>query len=340
MRTHLAWLVALAAATACAAGPSGGSGTRSGAAADRQRGIALPAWDTDAYQRPEAARYLRAIKATGADWVQFNPTWYQRSADDDGPHRTDETTTDAGLRHIIGLARDAGLKVLLKPHIDLPGDADRATIRPARPDRWFDAYREFLGHYADLARGSGAQALAVGTELAGVSDRTRDWTAVIAEIRDRFHGQLVYAANYDEYSRIAFWNKLDLIGVDAYWPLSTAPTTDQEKLRRAWRPITTDLARFSARYGRRILFTEAGYTSQRGSTTAPYEWTISRQEDAREQAAAYEALLEELGDQRWWAGVHWWMWDDWPDSGEVPRKLAYTPHGKPAEDVLRRYWRD
>ncbi|MFD8305708.1 hypothetical protein ACFV29_25685 [Streptomyces sp. NPDC059690] len=46
-------------------------------------------------------------------------------------------------------------------------------------------------------------------------------------------------------------------------------------------------------------------------------------------------MLDSFTGARWWAGVCWWKRDDWPDSGETPVKLAYTPRGKPAEDVLR-----
>ena len=130
-----------------------------------------------------------------------------------------------------------------------------------------------------------------------------------------------------------------MIGIDAYWPLTDTATTDPERLVKGWEPIVAELAAFADRQDRKILFTEAGYSSRRGSTAAPYSWTVSRQPGEAEQAAAYEALLSALDGERWWAGVCWSMWDDWPDTGETARKLAYTPHGKPAEKVLRRWWR-
>ncbi|GAA3791176.1 hypothetical protein GCM10022403_026570 [Streptomyces coacervatus] len=313
---------------------TGGPGKESPA----MRGIALPSWYRTDYDSPAADRYLRGIRATGARWVTFTPTWYQKRRTDSGMHTTQETASDTSLRDIVRRAHALGLKVMIKPHIDLPGDADRAEIRPRDRAAWFTSYRRFITHYADLAADTGAEQFAVGTELAGVSGDSTDWRDVIKDVRDHYDGPLTYAANYDEYKKIRFWKDLDLIGIDAYWPLSDHPTADTGRLRRAWEPIRKELAAYAGHQGRRILFTEAGYVSQRGSTTAPYSWTVSGHTAPAEQAAAYRALLDSFTGRRWWVGVCWWMWDDWPDSGETPVRLAYTPHGKPAEEVLREKW--
>jgi len=47
---------------------------------------------------------------------------------------------------------------------------------------WFSDYRDSSSHYADLAERTGADALAIGTELGGTTTREREWRAVIAEI--------------------------------------------------------------------------------------------------------------------------------------------------------------
>ncbi|MFD0384248.1 hypothetical protein ACFQ2B_24240 [Streptomyces stramineus] len=303
------------------------------------KGITLPAWGADDYSRPEAATYLRQIAATGARWVTFTPTWYQDRATDSAIRTTDETASDESLRHIIGLAHAAGLKTMVKPHVDLVKGGDRSTIRPGDPGAWFAAYERFITHYARLAADTGAEQLAVGTELTGTSRDGGRWGKVVDAVRERYRGPLTYAANYDEYRQIPFWDRLDVIGIDAYWPLADRATTDTDRLREAWRPIVEELAAFSARHHRKILFTEAGYVSQRGTTTAPYSWTVSKRSGEDEQAAAYDALLTAMDGKPWWAGVSWWMWDDWPDSGETAARLAYTPHGKRAERVLREWWR-
>ncbi|MEU7133794.1 hypothetical protein [Streptomyces sp. NPDC046261] len=323
-------------------GPAPTPGDRSGRPDDRKvsglRGVTLPSWNTDDYSSPQAGTYLRQIAATGARWVTFTPTWYQGRVTDSAMRTTRETAGDDSLRHIIRLAHAAGLKVMVKPHVDLTKGGDRGEIRPRDRDAWFGAYRRFITHYADLAQDTGVEQFSVGTELAGTSQDGERWGRTIAAVRERYKGPLTYAANYDEYQKISFWKDLDVIGIDAYWPLADKATADPARLRQAWQPITEELAAFSQRQHRKILFTEAGYVSQRGTTTAPFSWTVSKRAGEDEQAAAYEALLAAFEGKPWWAGVCWWMWDDWPDSGETAKRLSYTPHGKPAEKILRKWW--
>ncbi len=305
----------------------------------RQYGFALPAWTESDYSSPQAPAYVASLATTGAGWIQFTPTWYQRDVHASQIHRTEESASDESLRAVIALARQHRLKILLKPHVDLPDDEDRAEIRPRDRAEWFASYRAFILHYAELAASTGVEQFSVGTELAGVGGHRAEWLEVISQVRAVFPGELVYAANYDAYDGVAFWDKVDLIGIDAYWSLSTRPTRSVTALKNAWSPRVAELAALSAAHdGKKILFTEAGYTSQRGTVTAPYSWTVSTTRDDREQAAAYEALLAAFTPQKWWAGVHFWMWDDWPGSETTPRTLAYTPHGKPAEKVARRYF--
>jgi peptidoglycan/xylan/chitin deacetylase (PgdA/CDA1 family) len=177
--------------------------------------------------------------------------------------------------------------------------------------------------------------------LSAASEKQLDdrdhWLDVIWVVRARYHGTLVYAANFNEYVDVSFWDSLDLIGIDAYWSLSQRPTSDAAVLERAWQPIRADLAAFAAKNHRRILFTEAGYTSERGTTTLPYSWTISQTPDQSEQAAAYQALLASFDKQSWWAGVFWWVWDVLPDEGG-DHTLDFSPRGKLAENVVRRWW--
>jgi hypothetical protein len=306
--------------------------------AEQQRGFAMPTYTAEGYRSPQAVRSLDEIAATGATWVQFTPTWYQLDARSATIAPSAETPSDASLAHIVSAAHRAGLKVLLKPLLDLAGDGGyRGTIRPAAPAAWFASYTAFIVHYADLAARWNVAQLAVGTELAGVSGNRTAWNRVVESVRGRYPGTLLYAANFDEYHRVAFWDLVDLIGVDAYWKLSDRPTTHVDVLRRAWAPIVRDLSALASRTGRRVLFTEAGYTSRRGSTTAPWDWTVGAGPDQAEQAAAYQALLAGLHDQPWWAGVFWWCWDV-PPAQPTTDPLGYSPHGKGAEAVVRRWW--
>lgn len=304
-----------------------------------QRGIAMPSYTSDGYETPSASAYLSQIVAAGATWLQIDPTWYQRRLDASTIAADGRTPSDRSVEQVIAAAHRLGLKVLLKPLVDvLPGgSAYRGDIEPADRAGWFASYTAFIGHYARLAERQRVEELAVGTELARVSRDRPSWLRVIQLVRAEYSGLLTYAANFDEYARVPFWDALDIVGIDAYWPLSRAPTADPDELQRAWVPIVRELSAFAGRTGRRVLFTEAGYTSQRGSSSAPWSWSVSDVPDQAEQAAGYQALLRSLSGQPWWSGVFWWAWEV-PATDPAANPLGYSPHGKAAEAVLRRCW--
>ena len=308
-----------------------------GGAGDVQRGFALPSYSRDGYRSPQVTGTLCQIARLGANWIQLNPTWYQASASASAIAASPRTPSDDSLTHAIEAAHRAGLKVFLKPLLDLADGGYRGTIKPDDRTAWFASYRAFITHYAGLAARYRVDQFGLGTELAGVSGDRPGWLGVAAAVRACYWGTILYAANFDEYQDVRFWDAVDLVGIDAYWPVSGRPTADVRTVQQAWAPIVRALAAFAARTGQRILFTEAGYASQRGSTTAPWSWTTSRVPDQAEQAGAYQALLASMSDQAWWSGVFWWAWDV-PDLSGAADPLDYSPHGKSAEAVLRRWW--
>jgi hypothetical protein len=302
-----------------------------------QRGFALPTWQEGGYDATNLEHSLREIADVGATWVQFTPTWYQQARASSEIVRTPRTVTDAGLERAITLAHQRGLKVFLKPHLNLPnpGQDSSNNIRPDDRVAWFASYTAFITHYASMAQRLGAEQFAIATELSSTTNDRDAWLQVIQAVRDRYDGTVVYAASRD-WLQVPFWDAVDLIGVDAYPPLSDVSTTDVSVLQRAWESYLDEAAALSARYGRKILFTEAGFTSQHGTTTDPSNWRISMTPNQAEQAAGYQALLATFSDEPWWAGVYWWAWAIPPYSEAEP--LDFSPRGKAAEAVIRRWW--
>ncbi len=305
----------------------------------KQGGVTHPSWWSSHYATAESDRLIDEIDATGAGFVVLTVNWFQSSATSSSifPRYEGDTATDDSLRRAVAKAKAAGLKVMLKPHVDLTNYAKwRGDFNPTDRSAWFASYTEFISHYARLATETGVDQLSVGTELARLSGDSR-WLGVIQAVRGVFAGPLTYAANFDEYQGVTFWGSLDYIGIDAYFPLSTQPTTDVARLKAAWAPVKTDLAALSARYAKPVIFTEIGYVSQQGATVEPWNWTVSNVRSDAEQAAGYQAVFETFWNEPWFAGIHWWMWTDFSGAGEDQAK-DYTPHGKPAEAVLRQYW--
>lgn len=304
-----------------------------------QNGAAAPVWDDEIYGTDDYAALLARLAGAGAKWVSLVPTWYQDQVDSSTIYSEDggRTATDASLVAAIEEAHSLGLNVILKPHVDVAAGGGRISIEPTDVDGWFASYREMILHYAAMAASNDVAQFVVGTELRGTSVHEDDWREIIADIREVYSGPVTYAANHDEVTQVGFWDDLDFIGVDAYYPLSEIPTTIISDLRRAWGPIVESLAEVAERFGRSVVFTEVGYPSQEGATIQPYNPNFSDVVSEEEQAAALQAMIESLGPEPWFGGFHWWMWFE-DDPGHAA--LGYMPEGKLAGDILEDYWRD
>jgi len=157
-------------------------------------------------------------------------------------------------------------------------------------------------------------------------------------VRARYSGLITYAANHGgEETSITWWDAVDYIGVDAYYSLTDENDPTLAELRAAWEPHVATLANLASTWEKPILFTEIGYRSQDGTNRHPWAWETEGAIDLQEQADAYQAAFESVYDQPWFAGMFWWSWDTDPFVGG-PRDDGYTPHDKPAEDVLRAWY--
>jgi hypothetical protein len=310
-----------------------------------QKGISYATWGSGLYSSPDADLSLTHLAATGADWIGLIVTGYQDNIASTTIFTATVSPTDADLIHAIAQAHSLGLKVMLKPHLDLYNDPThwRGQIgeeftTEAEWAAWFTSYRNFIGHYADLAQSYGVDQFCAGNELAGTTHRADDWRTVIAEVRARYGGPLTYAAWHDsEETKITWWDAVDYIGVDALYPLTDKNDPTVDELKAAWTPHITTLANLASTWGKPILLTEIGYRSLDGANRHPWDYWSSGTLDLQEQADCYQATFESVYGQPWFAGMFWWEWGTDPFQGG-PCDDGYTPYDKPAEDVLRAWY--
>jgi hypothetical protein len=320
-----AWLGGLATGPAppaarLAAAAGAGTGGDAGAGGERQhpplpflRGVSL-AMDNSlegGYHAPVLDRQLDRLTAMGVDAVSLMPFAFE-----EGPSSprlrmlggSPESETDVGLVHAVRRARAHGLRTLYKPHVWVGGGSwpgDVAMRDEAAWREWWRDYRRYVLHHAVLARWSGADLFSIGCELSGTLGRAEDWRRLIAAVRQVFPGPLTYSGNWSgDLERAPFWDQLDLMGVDAYFPLSPDPAAGRAELARGAAAVVARLAAASRARHRPLLLTEVGFAACRATWTAPHrEGGAPSQAD---QAAAYTALFGALGHPPWLAGAFVW----------------------------------
>lgn len=317
---------------------------------DRQQGVSWVA----AHQPVSDADFERPV-ADGVTWIAQNPFGWQRQLDT--PEIVLATgnhvmwgESDEGLAATARLAQARGLKTLLRPHLwltDAPDGkwlGDVAMASETDWTRWFESYRRFILHYAELAQAERIELLSVGAELSTTTAREADWRRVIAEVRRVYSGKLTYAANWHrEFEQIRFWDALDFIGIQAYFPLGDQERPSLEELAAAWRPHVAAIERVQRRFAKPVLFTEIGYRSAAGAAARPWEWPARSREPAAEaelafQADLYEAFFRTFWDRPWFAGAYFWKWFPGLERAARPPGREFSPQNKPAENVLARWY--
>lgn len=238
---------------------------------------------------------------------------------------------DAGVTQLARMAHTLGMKVLLKPQLWMGGGNPAEINFPGASEnaQWFTQYQPFLEHYAQLAAAIHADVFCVGVELEKMSANEQAWRQLIARARELYPGPLTYAANFGtEFESIRFWDALDYIGVDEYYPLPDDLSTAA---------LVAKVSTMQARFQKPVLFTEAGFASVAGANRAPWD-EPSRPVDLQIQARAYGALLAAFYEKPWFAGVYWWKVGTNGFGGRDD--ASHTPWDKPAMETLDRWYRN
>jgi len=297
----------------------------------------------DAYSSSESDESLRRMKQIGVEWVAINVVgWYQTNNQSADIHKnSSQAPTDETLTHVTQSAHNLGMKVMLKPMIDLEDGRWRGEIRPS--DAWFQNYTNYINFFANLAEQNNVEMLSVGAELNRTVTWEAQWRRVISGVRQRYSGLLTYSAIWwNEYDKLVkWWDALDYVGISAYFPLSNKSDPTLSEMKATWKNITDYLASFYFKVKKPIIFTEIGYLSTNGANKDPSNYKLQevsgRLIDLQEQANCYEAAFQSLWGKSWFFGFYWWYWQTHPDAGGS-NNSDYTPQNKPAQGVLTHWY--
>jgi len=299
------------------------------------------------YHAPGIGPRLDALARLGADSISLMPFAYQpdpRTPELRFLNGSPTSETDVGVIHAARAAHARGLSVLWKPHIwvshgSWPGEVEMTSA--ADWAAWWRDYRRYILHHAFLARYAGAEMFSVGVELQRTVERP-EWAELIADVRRIYHGSVTYCANWGGGAdRAVFWNHLDAVGVDAYYPLSGEATgVSDTALAEGARRVVGHLADLARKTGKPVVLTEVGFAARRGTWSAPHE--KGGEVSSADQARAYRALLGALErpseDQGWLRGVYVWK----AFSGDVSargERADFRFMGRPAEAIVASFFR-
>ena len=291
--------------------------------------------------------HIKPVVAVNANYAAVMPFGFIKNLEHpEIIHNTDRQwfgETREGAKQYIEELQKANIKVMIKPQIWVWKGEFTGEIMMQSEASWKEleaSYTSFIMEYAALAHEVNAEIFCIGTELElFVKYRPQFWTGLITTIRNIYKGKLTYAANWNEYSKTPFWNALDYIGIDAYFPLSDKKTPTVEDCIKGWQKHKPMIKALSIANNKPVLFAEFGYRSV--DYTGKKPWSYDRTMDGVNldaQVNATQALFDEFWNEDWFAGGFIWKWFIKHDKVGGKDNHMFTPQNKPVESVIRAHY--
>lgn len=249
-----------------------------------------------------------------------------------------------GTKQYIKELQKKNIAIMLKPQIWVMKGEFTGNIIMTNDADWLtleETYSDYILTYAKVAQENKATIYCIGTELElFVKNRPEYWKGLIQKVKAIYKGKLTYAANWDEYPKTTFWNELDYVGIDGYFPLSDAKTPKVPVLKEKWQKHKVAMKKHSDSLQKKVLFTEFGYRSVDYTAAKPWEVDYNKTSVNLEgQVNTIQALFEELWYEEWFVGGFVWKWFiDHENVGGVDNP-RFTPQNKPAEETIRAFYK-
>lgn len=319
------------------------------------------------YGSPEGLAQISKMKALNIDWVAPHVTFVQHSYASTRVFMDFvRTPGDAEVLTWCRAAREAGLKVMLKPILE-PMDGSWRGMITQPPDRdnsectelvtqsclrstWQKSFCQAVMHYARLAVEAEVECFCMGAEYEQVERYGEMWEKLIPEVREIYSGLLTYEFTPGNVSlrKIRpgvgdWWGLLDFLGFSAYGDNKTeeAPIEDFVEGLQARKEEAAGLSR---ELGLPLALLETGRRSTRGLKGPAHDFMAQGRYDGEIQARYMEAVHQAFSKEDWFRGFLWWKWDEHQGDArpnyytDPAGDQGFTIDGKPAAETMRRLY--
>jgi len=287
-----------------------------------------------------ASQAIHKQSELGANAIAIVPYSYMRDPQSPNPlpipNRPGQEN-DQGVIHSAYVANQQGMATMLKPQIwfrgSWPGDVKMKSEEDW--DSFFKYYNDWIIHYALLAEIHEIDMLSVGVEFVKATLSHEDeWRQIIRNVRKVYQGQLTYSANWgDEFEKVGFWDELDFIGLNCYYPLSKQDNPSKRELTKNFEGVKSKIKKVYRSHQKPIVFTEIGFRS----IEAPWKNPHAEGDDsfnASHQDLCYQVIFEGIQDQEWCGGILWWKFPSYLDY-QGAENNSFTPNMKQAEASVK-----
>lgn len=292
------------------------------------RGVNFTAEHGARYGSPESIEQLKKLPAYGVDSIALVPYAGMRRGSSTLRWSDMSLEPAEGVAALVAAARALGIKTMIKPQVWVPGGftGDIAFTSAVEANAWFTSYSAYVLHFAALASQTKCDLFCIGNEFGKLREQPF-WTTLIAQVRKVFRGPLTYAATQgEEFEQIRFWDRLDFIGLNNYYPLPDSLDCSV---------VAGKVEAVAKRFRRPILLTECGFASLSAPHRQPWDET-RRAISLEDQARCYEATFRAFYRHPDVRGMFWWKVGTNGFGG--PSDGSHTPWNKPAMQVVSHWY--
>lgn len=295
------------------------------------------------YASSKATQAIEKMKSMGSNAMAIVPYSYIVDKNKPAPFRFSNNTgseNDEGVVHSSAEAKKLGMTNLLKPQV-FAGNSWPGDVEMLNEEDWqsfFGYYHKWIRHYALLAEIHQMDALSVGVEFskATLSHET-EWRNLFRSLRGLYGGKLTYAANWGpEFEKVGFWDELDFIGLNCYYPLSKNENPSKAELKANFDSIKFKIAKVHAKFKKPIVFTEIGFRS----INTPWKNPHAEGDDSfnpLHQQLCYEVVYEGIAKETWCSGILWWKFPSYLEH-RGKENNDFTPNNKVAEETVKNWF--
>lgn len=257
--------------------------------------------------------------------------WQEKAQSTKIDFQSENTVSDWEIANLIDYAHKKGMRVILKPMINLSDETGRAYINfidkdvPFEPSwsEWFESYSKFILHMAKIAAETGCSVFSIGCGLVQSEHREAQWRELIDSVRKVYGGFITYNTDKFQEDSIKWWDAVDVISSSGYY----AQADLRIQLKRIEQVVK--------KYGKPFLFLEAGCPSRSGASVSPCNTEISAPVNEREQAEYYKKLFSITKDLTWFYGFGLWEWPKKIYSrSKAQNDDSFCVYGKAAQNVI------
>ena len=144
-------------------------------------------------------------------------------------------------------------------------------------------------------------------------------------------------ANWNNYQQVLFWDELDFIGIQAYFPLTDSESPTEDEIMEGWDKVYGQLIPYAERMNKKIIFTEIGYTTSMIAAKEP--WTYQKSDDSRSrqlQKSCLSIALQKVKEQNEISGMFLWKW--FPQTRPFAHREDFNLQRQEVKDLIKKIW--